>query len=72
MSELFDERNDAVKGLLSMAIQAVKRHGKYVGICGQAVRPRRLRRVADGAGCIDSLSLTRTPWCRPINLSKKK
>ncbi|EFE94376.1 phosphoenolpyruvate synthase [Serratia odorifera] len=35
VSELFDERNDAVKALLSMAIQAAKRHGKYVGICGQ-------------------------------------
>ncbi|MGL6020370.1 MAG: phosphoenolpyruvate synthase, partial [Gibbsiella quercinecans] len=35
VSELFDERNDAVKALLSMAIQAAKRQGKYVGICGQ-------------------------------------
>ncbi|MBG6030402.1 phosphoenolpyruvate synthase [Proteus hauseri] len=35
VSALFDERNDAVKALLSMAIQAAKRHGKYVGICGQ-------------------------------------
>ncbi|SLM63621.1 MULTISPECIES: phosphoenolpyruvate synthase [Dickeya] len=35
VSSLFDERNDAVKALLSMAIQAAKRHGKYVGICGQ-------------------------------------
>lgn len=32
---LFDERNDAVKALLSMAIQACKKAGKYVGICGQ-------------------------------------
>ncbi len=35
VSELFDERNEAVKALLSMAIQAAKRQGKYVGICGQ-------------------------------------
>jgi phosphoenolpyruvate synthase len=35
VSELFDERNDAVKALLAMAIQAAKRQGKYVGICGQ-------------------------------------
>ncbi|MNN66335.1 Phosphoenolpyruvate synthase [compost metagenome] len=35
VSELFDERNEAVKILLSMAIQAAKRQGKYVGICGQ-------------------------------------
>jgi pyruvate,water dikinase len=35
IAHLFDERNDAVKALLSMAIQAAKRRGKYVGICGQ-------------------------------------
>ncbi|RPD98377.1 phosphoenolpyruvate synthase [Candidatus Pantoea deserta] len=35
VSALFDERNDAVKALLSMAIQAAKKQGKYVGICGQ-------------------------------------
>ncbi|MEJ4043950.1 phosphoenolpyruvate synthase [Erwinia sp. SLM-02] len=35
VSELFDERNDAVKALLSMAIRAAKKTGKYVGICGQ-------------------------------------
>ena len=31
----FDERNPAVKKLLSMAIAACKARGKYVGICGQ-------------------------------------
>jgi pyruvate,water dikinase len=31
----FDERDPAVKALLSQAIQACKRQGKYVGICGQ-------------------------------------
>jgi pyruvate,water dikinase len=31
----FDERNPAVKKLLSEAIAACKRNGKYVGICGQ-------------------------------------
>ncbi|MHA6311121.1 MULTISPECIES: phosphoenolpyruvate synthase [Pantoea] len=35
VSALFDERNDAVKALLSMAIKAAKKQGKYVGICGQ-------------------------------------
>ena len=35
IAHLFDERNEAVKALLSMAIQAAKRAGKYVGICGQ-------------------------------------
>ncbi|MGY9107424.1 MAG: putative PEP-binding protein, partial [Alphaproteobacteria bacterium] len=32
---LFDERDDAVKALLHMAIQACRKQGKYVGICGQ-------------------------------------
>jgi pyruvate,water dikinase len=31
----FDERNDAVKALLHMAISACKKAGKYIGICGQ-------------------------------------
>lgn len=31
----FDERDPAVKGLLSMAIKACVARGKYVGICGQ-------------------------------------
>lgn len=35
VAHLFDERNPAVKKLLSMAIDACKRQGKYVGICGQ-------------------------------------
>jgi len=35
IAEKFDERNDAVKSLISMAIQACKKENKYVGICGQ-------------------------------------
>ncbi len=35
ISHLFDERDPAVKRLLSMAIQACRKAGKYVGICGQ-------------------------------------
>jgi pyruvate,water dikinase len=35
IAHLFDERNPAVKALLSMAIQACRRAGKYIGICGQ-------------------------------------
>lgn len=35
VAEGFDERNPAVKALLSMAIQACRKAGKYVGICGQ-------------------------------------
>ncbi|WP_455206497.1 phosphoenolpyruvate synthase [Kaarinaea lacus] len=35
VAELFDERNDAVKALLSMAIKSCRKKSKYVGICGQ-------------------------------------
>lgn len=35
ISHLFDERDDAVKRLLHLAIQACRDEGKYVGICGQ-------------------------------------
>lgn len=31
----FDERDPAVKSLIAMAIDACRRHGKYIGICGQ-------------------------------------
>jgi pyruvate,water dikinase len=31
----FDERDGAVKAMLSMAIRACRKHNKYVGICGQ-------------------------------------
>jgi len=35
MARHFDERDEAVRRLLSMAISACRNHGKYVGICGQ-------------------------------------
>jgi pyruvate,water dikinase len=35
LADGFDERNDAVKALIKMAIQTCNRLGKYVGICGQ-------------------------------------
>ena len=35
IARLFDERDDAVKILLKMAIDACRKQGKYVGICGQ-------------------------------------
>ncbi len=35
IAHLFDERDAAVKALLKMAIDACRRAGKYVGICGQ-------------------------------------
>jgi pyruvate,water dikinase len=35
VASAFDERDPAVRVLLSQAIQACRRQGKYVGICGQ-------------------------------------
>jgi pyruvate,water dikinase len=35
IASTFDERDDAVKAMLAMAIHACQKQGKYVGICGQ-------------------------------------
>ena len=35
VAKSFDERDDAVKFLMALAIKACKAQGKYVGICGQ-------------------------------------
>ena len=35
VAEIFDERDEAVKAMLSMSIDACLKHGKYIGICGQ-------------------------------------
>jgi pyruvate,water dikinase len=57
VAPLFDERDPAVKALLSMAIQACKETGKYIGICGQGPsdHPDLARWLVDQG--IDSLSL---------------
>ena len=36
VSDVFDERNAAVKMMISRAIKACQAQGKYIGICGQA------------------------------------
>lgn len=36
VSHLFDERNDAVRQMIAQAIEAAKRAGRPIGICGQA------------------------------------
>ncbi len=36
VAHIFDERNLAVKRMIKMAIDACKKEGKYIGICGQA------------------------------------
>ena len=35
IAHLFDERDEAVKAVMSMAIKACVRRDKYIGICGQ-------------------------------------
>ena len=57
MAKSFDERDDAVKALMAMAIKACKRQGKYVGICGQGPsdHPELARWLVEQG--IDSLSL---------------
>jgi pyruvate, water dikinase len=35
VAHLFDERNEAVKRMMQLAIRACKAKGKYIGICGQ-------------------------------------
>lgn len=36
LTELFDERDAAVKKMLEYAVTGARRNGKYIGICGQA------------------------------------
>ncbi len=57
IAPLFDERDPAVKSLLTMAIRACKDAGKYIGICGQGPsdHPDFARWLVDQG--IDSLSL---------------
>lgn len=57
IAHLFDERDEAVKALLGMAIRACRKAGKYVGICGQGPsdHPDLARWLVDQG--IDSISL---------------
>jgi pyruvate,water dikinase len=36
VAHIFDERNDAIKTMVKMAIDTAKRRGRKIGICGQA------------------------------------
>jgi pyruvate,water dikinase len=57
VAQHFDERDEAVKRLLSMAIAACRKRGKYIGICGQGPsdHPDLARWLADQG--IESMSL---------------
>lgn len=57
LSSLFDERDEAVKKMMAMAIGGAHRNKRYIGICGQA--PSDYPEIADFLieSGIDSLSL---------------
>jgi pyruvate, water dikinase len=57
VAKSFDERDEAVKALLKMAIDACRRAGKYIGICGQGPsdHPELARWLVDQG--IESMSL---------------
>jgi pyruvate,water dikinase len=57
VAKLFDERDEAVKIFMAMAIKACTSRGKYIGICGQGPsdHPELARWLVDQG--IDSLSL---------------
>jgi len=57
VADAFDERDAAVKAMLDLAIRACRKHGKYVGICGQGPsdHPDLARWLMERG--IDSLSL---------------
>ena len=76
IAHLFDERNEAIKALLSMAIKACRKHGKYVGICGQGPSDHPdLAEWLMGEG-IESVSLNPDTvvetWTSLAELAKKK
>jgi pyruvate, water dikinase len=57
LAALFDERNEAVRRMIELAIRAAKRNGKKIGICGQAPSdyPEFARYLVEQG--IDSISL---------------
>ena len=76
VAHVFDERNEAVKRMLLMAIEACKKANKYIGICGQAPSdyPEITQFLIDNH--IDSISLNPDSivktWKLVCELEKKK
>ncbi len=58
VAHVFDERNEAVKKMISSVIRSAKANGRKIGICGQAPSdyPEFARFLVDQG--IDSMSLT--------------
>ncbi len=65
VAKLFDERDEAVKMLLAMAITACKKQGKYVGICGQGLRITRTLPCGCSSRASRACRSTRIRWSRP-------
>jgi len=57
VADLFDERDPAVKALVSLAIAACRKHDKYIGICGQGPSDHPDFAIWLAAEGIDSISL---------------
>jgi len=57
VADLFDERDPAVKALVSLAIDACRKHDKYIGICGQGPSDHPDFATWLAAEGIDSISL---------------
>ncbi|WP_346318041.1 phosphoenolpyruvate synthase [Chitinophaga sp. YIM B06452] len=67
VAHLYDERNPAVKGMISMLIQTAKKNGVKVGICGQGPSdyPDFARFLVEEG--IDSISVTPDAVFKTIN-----
>ena len=72
VANLFDERNEAVKLMMKMAIEKAHKHGKKIGICGQAPSdyPEISFFLIDNK--IDSISLNTDSLLRERYLLSKK
>jgi pyruvate, water dikinase len=73
IADLFDERSEPVKRMISMAVQSAKRAGKKIGICGQAPSdyPEFARFLIDLG--IDSMSLNEDAVVRTLlDVAKKE
>ena len=66
----FDERDPAVKFMISAAIRACKARGKYVGICGQGPATTPTWPSGPLEEGIDSMSLNPDTVARPARLGQ--
>jgi len=72
IAEGFDERDPAVKHMLHLAIQACRKAGKYVGICGQGHRIIRILRSGSWRRALAACRSFPTPWSKRGSTSRVK